>query len=84
MLFLALQLVVTVAKLVRPGGVHSVIAESLLLKRQLIISRRSSRRVPTFNDVGSICTRIDDAVRSSPARRETRRDSQARDVVTIP
>lgn len=44
--FLALQLVVTVAKLVRPAGVHSVIAESLLLKHQLIISRRSSRRAP--------------------------------------
>jgi putative transposase len=46
LLFLALQLVVTVAKLVRPGGAHSVIAESLLLKHQLIISRRSSRRAP--------------------------------------
>jgi hypothetical protein len=46
LLFLALQLVVTLAKLVRPGGVHSVIAESLLLKHQLIISRRSRRRAP--------------------------------------
>ena len=43
---LAVQLIVTLAKLARPGGVRSVMAESVLLKRQLIISRRSSRRAP--------------------------------------
>lgn len=46
LLLLAVQLIVTLAKLTRPGGVRSVIAESLLLKHQLIISRRSRRRVP--------------------------------------
>jgi transposase InsO family protein len=46
LLLLAVQLVVTLAKLTRPGGVRSVIAESLLLKHQLIISRRSRRRAP--------------------------------------
>ena len=46
LLLLAVQLIVTPAKLTRPGGVRSVVAESLLLKQQLIISRRSSRRAP--------------------------------------
>ncbi len=45
-LLLAVQLLVTLAKLARPGGLRSVIAESLLLKHQLIISRRSRRRAP--------------------------------------
>jgi transposase InsO family protein len=48
---LAAQLVVTLAKLVRPGGVRSVIAESLLLKQQLIISRRCNRRAPPLTTI---------------------------------
>ena len=46
LLLLAVRLIVTLAKLTRRGGVRSVIAESLLLKHQLIISRRSRRRAP--------------------------------------
>ena len=46
LLFLAVQLIVTLAKVMRPGGVRSVIAESLLLKHQLLVSRRSRRRAP--------------------------------------
>ena len=51
LLLLAVQLVVTLAKLARPGGVRSVIAESLLLKHQLIISGRSRRRAPPLTTV---------------------------------
>ncbi len=51
LLLLAVQLIVTLARLSRPGGVRSVIAESLLLKQQLIISRRSSRRAPLLTTV---------------------------------
>src|SRR5487761_2236442 len=51
LLLLAVHLVVTLAKLARPGGVRSVIAESLLLKHQLIISRRSRRRAPPLTSV---------------------------------
>lgn len=43
---LAVHLIVTLAKLTRPGAVRSVIAESLLLKHQLIICGRSRRRAP--------------------------------------
>lgn len=51
LLFLAVQLVVPLAPLVRPGGVHSVIAESLILKHQLIISRRSRQRIPPLTTI---------------------------------
>ena len=43
---LAVHLMATLAKLSRPGGARSVIAESLLLKHQLIVSGRSRRRTP--------------------------------------
>ena len=51
LLLIAVQLVVTLAKLARPGGVRSVIAESLLLKHQLMISGRSRRRAPPLTTV---------------------------------
>ena len=84
LLLLAVQLIVTVAKVARAGGVRSVVAKSLSLKHQLIISGRSRRRAPAPNHVRSIRARIDDAVRASPASRETYRDSQAGDIATIP
>ncbi len=46
LLLVAVHLFVTVAKLPRPGGVCSLIAESLLLKHQLRVSGRSRRRAP--------------------------------------
>lgn len=51
LLLLAVQLVVTFARLLRPGGVRAVIAESLLLKHQLLISRRSRQRAPPLTTV---------------------------------
>ena len=51
LLLLAVHLFVTLAKLARPGGVRSVIAESLLLKHQLIVSGRSRRRAPPLTTV---------------------------------
>ncbi len=51
LLLLAVQLIVTLARLARRGGVRSVIAESLLLKQQLLISRRSRRRAPSLTTI---------------------------------
>ena len=51
LLLLAVHLIVTLAKLVRPGGIRRVIAESLLLKHQLILSGRSRRRAPPLTTV---------------------------------
>jgi hypothetical protein len=46
LLILAIHLLVTFAKLLRPGGVRAIVAESLVLKHQLLISNRSRRRAP--------------------------------------
>ena len=47
-LILAVHLLVTLATLLRPGGVRAVAAESLLLKHQLLISNRSRQRSPNL------------------------------------
>jgi len=51
LLLLAIHLIVTVAKLLRPGGARSVAAESLLLKQQIIIGNRSRRRAPNLTSL---------------------------------
>jgi hypothetical protein len=43
LLILAVHLLATIAKLMRPGGVRAVVAESLLLKHQLVIGSRALR-----------------------------------------
>lgn len=48
LLTLAIHLLVTVARLLRPRGVRAVAAESLLLKHQLLISNRSRQRAPNL------------------------------------
>ena len=49
---LTIHLLVTIARLLGPGGARSVIAESLLIKHQLLILNRSrTRAVPTKNSV---------------------------------
>ena len=48
---LAVHLLATLAKLLRPGGARSVVAESLLLKHQLLISYRSRQRAPNLTSV---------------------------------
>ena len=49
LLLLAIHLFVTVAKLLRPSGLRAVVAESLLLKQQIIIiGNRSRRRAPNL------------------------------------
>jgi hypothetical protein len=42
------RLLVTLARLARRGGVRSVVAESLAVKHQLLIARRSQRRAPNL------------------------------------
>jgi hypothetical protein len=49
LLILAVHLLATIAKLLRPGGVRAVVAESVLLKHQLVISSRTRRRAPNLN-----------------------------------
>ena len=51
LLILAIHLLVTFAKLARPGGVRAVAAESLLLKHQLLISNRGRQRAPNLTSI---------------------------------
>src|SRR5216684_2450010 len=45
---LFLHLIATVAQLVGPGGARSVVAESVLVKQQLLILNRSRKRAPNL------------------------------------
>ncbi len=54
LLILVIHLLVTFVKLVRPGGVRAVAAESLLLKHQLLISYRNRRRAPNLTTLDRI------------------------------
>ena len=49
LLLLAGHLLTTIAKLMRRGGVRAVVAESLMLKHQFLISSRARRRAPNLN-----------------------------------
>ena len=51
LLILAVHLLVTIAKLTRPGGARAVAAESLLLKHQLLINNRSQKRAPNLTSL---------------------------------
>ena len=59
---LLLHLVATVARLVGPGGVRSVVAESVLVEHQLLILNRSRKRSPNlrFSDrvVAGLCALV--------------------------
>jgi putative transposase len=54
LLILAIHVLVTFAKLLRPGGVRAVAAESLLLKHQLLISNRSRHRAPNLTTLDRV------------------------------
>ena len=51
LLILVIHLLVTAAKSLRAGGVRAVVAESLLLKHQLLISNRSRHRAPNLSSL---------------------------------
>ena len=40
------HLIVTLARLARPGGLRSVVAESVLVRHQLLIVNRGRKRAP--------------------------------------
>ena len=48
-IYLLFNLLTTLAKLIRPGGSRTVIAENLLLKQQLIIHGRARERAPNLS-----------------------------------
>src|SRR5215831_9515532 len=48
LLILLVHLITTVLRVVRPGGVRAVVAESVLMKHQLLILNRSRQRAPNL------------------------------------
>ena len=54
------HLIVTLARLARPGGLRSVVAESVLIRHQLLILNRGRKRAPnlraTDRIIASLCT----------------------------
>ena len=54
LLVLFVHLVVTTVRLMRPGGARAIVAESLLLKQQLLIVTRPRRRAPDLRPLDRI------------------------------
>ena len=48
LLVLLAHLLTTIAKLLGPGGAKAIVADSLLMKQQLLIINRSRRRAPNL------------------------------------
>jgi hypothetical protein len=46
---LFIHFIATLARLLRPDGARSIVAESLLLKHQLLILNRSRQRAPNLS-----------------------------------
>ena len=57
---LFVHLIVTLARLTKPGGLRSVVAESVLVRHQLLILNRSRKRSPSLRAadriVAGVCT----------------------------
>ena len=53
-LILFVHLIVTVARLARPGGLRSVVAESALIRHQLLVLNRGRKRAPNLRAVDRI------------------------------
>ena len=54
------HLIVTLARLARPGGLRSVVAESVLVRHQLLVLNRGRKRAPnlraTDRIIAGLCT----------------------------
>src|SRR5271167_521215 len=59
LMVLGIHLLVTLARLLRPGGARAVAAESLILKHQLVIVGRSRRRAPNLTSFDRVVLGID-------------------------
>ena len=53
-LILLVHLIVTLIRLASPGGIRAVVAESVLVKHQLVILNRSRKRAPNLHALDRI------------------------------
>jgi putative transposase len=51
------HVIATLAQLLGPGGIRSVVAESVLVKQQLLIFNRSRQQSPNLRTSGRVVTR---------------------------
>jgi hypothetical protein len=62
LVILFVHVMATVARLLGPGGIRSVIAESVLVKQQLLILNRTRQRAPNLHTldrfVAGLCARL--------------------------
>jgi len=54
LLRLLAHLLTTLAKLLGPGGARSIVADSLLMKQQLLIINRSRQRAPNLTAIDRV------------------------------
>ncbi|NNJ97303.1 MAG: hypothetical protein HKP12_09100 [Gammaproteobacteria bacterium] len=54
LLLLLAHLLTTLAKLLGPGGARAIVADSLLMKQQLLIINRSRHRAPNLTPIDRI------------------------------
>ena len=57
LLLLLAYILTTLAKLLGPSGAKAVVADSLLLKQQLLVINRYRRRAPNLSALDRPCTR---------------------------
>src|ERR1700680_539720 len=66
-LVLLVHLIVLMVRLARPGGLRSVVGESVLLRHQLLIVNRGRKRAPNLRPsdrmIAGLCTRFISRVR---------------------
>ena len=59
-LMLLVHLIVTLARLAKPGGLRSVVAESMLVRHQLLVLNHGRRRAPNLRTpdriIAGLCT----------------------------
>jgi putative transposase len=55
---LLIHLVATVARLVTPGGARTIVAESTLLKQQLLVLNRARQRAPNLRPLDRVITAV--------------------------
>ena len=73
---LTAHLLVTLAKLARPGGFRVVAAESLAVKHQLLIMKRSRQRAPNLTSWDRADARILCAFRVTRTLEQDGRDTE--------
>src|SRR4029434_7572123 len=60
LVILFVDVIVTVARLARPGGLRSVVAESVLVRHQLLVLNRGRKRAPNLcaadRIIAGLCT----------------------------